>query len=148
MLSYQRQRKQLSLPKRQLALQIKPRKSQPVNLSNTWHRATLLPNRTSVGVLESRAFSLLATRYHRDRAVHFSRDCSGEHKLLRAGRVPTLFWRWLTVSSVFTGRRARTSYSYLPPTPHPVPPSSVPSPVPNKPYVVFVDFSTMKKENL
>ena len=37
------------------------------------------------------------------------------HKLLGTGRVPTsltlLFWRWLTVSSVFAGRRARTSYS-------------------------------------
>ena len=38
---------------------------------------------------------------------------SGVHKLLGTGGVPTsltsLFWRWLTVSSVFTGRSARTS---------------------------------------
>ena len=35
------------------------------------------------------------------------------HKLLGTGGVPTsltlLFWRWLTVSSVFAGRSARTS---------------------------------------
>ena len=35
---------------------------------------------------------------------------SGVHKLLRTGRVPTswtlLFWRWMTVSSVFAGRNA------------------------------------------
>ena len=37
---------------------------------------TLLPNHTSVGILESRAFSLLAARYHGDPAVYFSRDCS------------------------------------------------------------------------
>ena len=40
------------------------------------------------------------------------------HKVLRTGGVPTsstlLFWQWLTVSSVFTGRSARTSYSCLP----------------------------------
>ena len=39
----------------------------------------------------------------------------GVHKLLGTGGVPAsltlLFWRWLTMSSVFTGRRARTSYS-------------------------------------
>ena len=50
------------------------------------------------------------------------------YKLLGTGGVPTsltlLFWRWLTVSSVFTGRSARTSYSSRPPFP-----------VPNKPYV-------------
>ena len=38
---------------------------------------------------------------------------SGVHKLLRTNRVLTsvtlLFWRWLTVSSVFAGRSARTS---------------------------------------
>ena len=37
------------------------------------------------------------------------------HKLLHTGGVPTslavLLWRWLTVSSVFTGRSAGTSYS-------------------------------------
>ena len=42
---------------------------------------------------------------------------SGVHKLLRTGGVPTsltlLIWRWLTVSSVFTGRSARTSHSSL-----------------------------------
>ena len=40
---------------------------------------------------------------------------SGVRKLLRTGGVLTssawLFWRWLTVSSVFTGRSARTNYS-------------------------------------
>ena len=52
------------------------------------------------------------------------------HKLLGTGGVPTsltlLFWRWLTVSSVFTGRSARTSCSSLP--------SPSPFPVPIKPY--------------
>ena len=42
---------------------------------------------------------------------------SGVHKLLRTGGVPTsltlLFWLWLTVSSVFVGRGAWTSYSRL-----------------------------------
>jgi len=37
------------------------------------------------------------------------------HKLLRTGGVPTsskvLFWRWLTVYSVFTGRSSGTKYS-------------------------------------
>ena len=45
------------------------------------------------------------------------RAISGVHKLLVTGGVPTsstlLFW-WLTVSSVFTGRSARMSYSSLP----------------------------------
>ena len=40
---------------------------------------------------------------------------SGIQKLLPTGGVPTsltlLFWRWLTVSSVFAGRRAVTSYT-------------------------------------
>ena len=40
---------------------------------------------------------------------------SGVHKLLGTGEVPTsltlLLWRWLTVSSVFTDRSKRTSYS-------------------------------------
>ena len=58
---------------------------------------------------------------------------SGVHKLLRTGGVPTsltlLIWRWLTVSSVFAGRSARTSCSsltrgravrlYTPSSPHP-----------------------------
>ena len=48
------------------------------------------------------------------------------YKSVRTGGVPTsltlLFWSWLTVSSVFTGGSARTSYS------------QVPVPVPNKPY--------------
>ena len=43
------------------------------------------------------------------------------HKLLGTGGVPTsltlLFWRWLTVSSVFTGRRARAICLRLPPLP-------------------------------
>ena len=42
---------------------------------------------------------------------------SGVHKLLGTGGVPTsltvLIWRWLTVSSVFAGRSARTSHSSL-----------------------------------
>ena len=42
---------------------------------------------------------------------------SGVHKLLGTGGVPTyltlLFWWWLTVSSVFTGRSAGTSYSQI-----------------------------------
>ena len=42
------------------------------------------------------------------------------HKLLHTGGVPTsltlLFWRWLTVSSVFAGRTTRTSYSSLLPS--------------------------------
>ena len=42
------------------------------------------------------------------------------HKLLGTGGVPTsltlLFWRWLTVSSVFSGRTTRTSYSSLLPS--------------------------------
>ena len=42
----------------------------------------------------------------------------GAHRLLRTGGVPTsltmLFWRCLTVSSVFTHRSAWTSYSSLP----------------------------------
>ena len=46
-------------------------------------------------------------------------------KLLRTGGVPTsltlLFCRWLTVSSVFAGRSARTSYSRLSPPPHLLP---------------------------
>ena len=55
------------------------------------------------------------------------------YKLLRTGGVPTsltlLIWRWLTVSSVFAGRSARTSCSsltrgravrlYTPSSPHP-----------------------------
>ena len=48
---------------------------------------------------------------------------SGVQKLLPNGGVPTsltlLFWRWLTVSSVFAGRRAGTSYSEVPPPPSP-----------------------------
>ena len=60
---------------------------------------------------------------------------SGVRKLLRTGGVPTsltlLFWRWLTISSVFTGRSARTSYSHSVSTPTP-PPSPFPiSPVHN-----------------
>ena len=55
------------------------------------------------------------------------------HKLLRIGRGPTsltlLFWRRLTVSSVFAGRSARTSYSSHP-LPSPPPP---PFPIPNQP---------------
>ena len=47
------------------------------------------------------------------------------HKLLGTGRVPTsltlLFWRWLTVVSVFLDRSARTSYSCPTPTPNPLP---------------------------
>ena len=43
------------------------------------------------------------------------------HKLLGTGGVPTsltsFFWSWLTVSSVFTGRSQRTSYSSPPPPP-------------------------------
>ena len=43
------------------------------------------------------------------------RAVSEVHKSLRNGWVPSsltpLFWRWLTVSSVFTGSSARTSYS-------------------------------------
>ena len=39
------------------------------------------------------------------------------HRLLRTGEVPisltSLFWRWLTVSSVLEGRSAWTSYLYL-----------------------------------
>ena len=54
---------------------------------------------------------------------------SGVRKLLRTGRVPTsltvLYWRWLTVSSVFTGRSARTNYSYSVSTPPPFPISPV-----------------------
>ena len=47
---------------------------------------------------------------------------SGAHQLLGTGGVPTsltlLSWRWLTVSSVFTGWNAGTSYSQeLPPSP-------------------------------
>ena len=42
--------------------------------------------------------------------------------------VRKLFWRWLTVSSVFAGRSVRTSYSRLP-----LPPASL-LPVPNNPY--------------
>ena len=45
---------------------------------------------------------------------------SGVHELLGTGGVPTsltlLFWRWLTVSSVFSGRTTRTSYSSLLPS--------------------------------
>ena len=47
------------------------------------------------------------------------------HRLLGTDGVLTsltlLFWRWLTVSSLFAGRSARTSYSfcYSPFTPHP-----------------------------
>ena len=44
----------------------------------------------------------------------------GVHKLLRTDGVPTsltlLFLRWLTVSSVFSGRSVRTSYSCLLPS--------------------------------
>ena len=40
------------------------------------------------------------------------------HKLLHTGGVPTsltlLFWRWLTVSSVFAGRSSGTNYSSAP----------------------------------
>ena len=43
------------------------------------------------------------------------------HKLLGTGGVPTsltsLFWRWLTISLVFTGRSARAICSRLPPLP-------------------------------
>ena len=48
---------------------------------------------------------------------------SGVHKLFRTGGVPTsltlLFWRWLTVSSVFAGRSASPSCSSLPYSPPP-----------------------------
>ena len=60
------------------------------------------------------------------------------HKLLCTGGVLTsltsLFWGWLTVSSVFTGQSARTSYSCPPP-------SSLPTPFscPLISLVVFVD---------
>ena len=44
------------------------------------------------------------------------------HELFLTGEVPTsftlLFWRWLTVSSVFTGRNAQTSYSLVSPLTH------------------------------
>ena len=43
------------------------------------------------------------------------------HKLLGTGGVPTsltsLFWRWLTVSSVFAGRSSGTNYSSVPDPP-------------------------------
>ena len=46
---------------------------------------------------------------------------SGVYALLGTGGVPTsstpLFWRWLTVSSVFAGRNAGTSYSWVPDLP-------------------------------
>ena len=45
------------------------------------------------------------------------RASCGVHKMLRTGEIPTsltlLFWRWLTVSSVFAGRSAWTSYSQV-----------------------------------
>ena len=73
---------------------------------------------------------------------------SGVHELLRTGGVPTslklLFWRWLTISSVFTGRSTRMSYSSLlppPPPPRPPPPAPVPPPlfhVSNNPYGFWV----------
>ena len=56
---------------------------------------------------------------------------SGVRKLLGTGRGPTsltsLFWRWLTLSSIFAGRSARTSYSShpLPPPPPPLSPSLI-----------------------
>ena len=57
---------------------------------------------------------------------------SGVQKLLPNGGVPTsltlLFWRWLTVSSVFAGRSSGTDYSSAPDPPSPR------FPVPNKPY--------------
>ena len=55
------------------------------------------------------------------------------YKLLGTVGVPnslTLFWRWLTVSSVLVGRSAWTSYSSPPyPPPPPPPPAHVPSPI-------------------
>ena len=48
---------------------------------------------------------------------------SGVRKLIRTGGVPTsltlFFWRWLTISSVFTGGSAGTSYSWVPDPPSP-----------------------------
>ena len=53
------------------------------------------------------------------------------HKLLGTGGVPTsltlLFWRWLTVSSVFADWSAITSYT-CPPLPPPLHPSPLPHP--------------------
>ena len=50
------------------------------------------------------------------------RAISGAHKLLRTGGFPIsltlLFWWWLTVSSVFTGRNAGTSCTHRYPIPH------------------------------
>ena len=70
----------------------------------------------------------------------------GVHKWLRTDGVPTssltlLFWRWLTVSSVFTSRSAGMSYSQVPAATAPPPPPTSPPlrPVPNKPYVASVD---------
>ena len=54
------------------------------------------------------------------------------HQLLRAGGVPTsltlLFWRWMTVSSVFAGGSARMSYSLVPSLPPPPLPPPLPPP--------------------
>ena len=53
------------------------------------------------------------------------RALSEVHKLFYNGEIPTswtlLFWRWLVVSSVFTGRNAQTSYSLVSPSPTPSP---------------------------
>ena len=69
-----------------------------------------------------------------DSRINTKESFSSEvHRLLRTDGVPTsltlLFWRWLTVSSVFAGRSARTSYLfiYFPPSPSPLPPTFSPS---------------------
>ena len=67
---------------------------------------------------------------------------SGVHKLLRTGGVPTSLTLIvvLAVSSLFTDRSARTSYSSLPD------PSPLPFPVPNKPYGFCGRKAPWKKE--
>ena len=62
-------------------------------------------NRCSFGLC------IFETRFH----TAVERASCRVHKLLRTGGVPssltTMFWRWLTVSSVFTGRIAGAGYS-------------------------------------
>ena len=47
------------------------------------------------------------------------------HKLFCTSEIPTsltlLFWRWLMISTVFTGRNAQTSYSLVSPLTHSFP---------------------------
>ena len=86
-------------------------------------RSTLAPPSSSTYELLSNTVLVTSFRTADETAI------SEVYKLLRSGGVPTsltsLLWRWLTVSSVFTARSARTNYSCLSPPPSPLSPSLI-----------------------